>query len=183
MHNKEVVYTIKKSRSARRMRLTVHQGGRVVVTLPRGMSEDMAARFVMSKVQWVLAKLAYFSKFPARTFIPRSRGDFLKYKESVRALVAERIACFNQIYQLRFNKISIKNQKTLWGSCSRNGNLNFNYKIVFLPSVLADYIIVHELCHLAEFSHSRVFWNLVSRAAPDHRAIRRELKKNSIGLL
>lgn len=162
------------------MRLTVHRDGRVVMIMPRGMSEDIAERFVASKARWVIGKLEYFKQFPVRNVIPRSRGDYLKYKEHARALAAERIAYFNERYQLTLRKISIKNQKTLWGSCSRNGNLNFNYKIIFLPPALADYIIVHEICHLGEFSHSQKFLNLVARTIPDHRAMRRALRKNAL---
>ena len=82
--------------------------------------------------------------------------------------------------QIRFNKINIKNQKTRWGSCSKKGNLNFNYKIALLPQHLADYIIVHELCHLGEFNHSRSFWNLVAKVFPEYLGIRNELRRSGI---
>ena len=88
---------------------------------------------------------------------------------------------FNGVYKFKFNKVNIRNQKTRWGSCSAKGNINFNYKIALLPERLADYIIVHELCHLGEFNHSRKFWDLVVEAIPDHREIRSELKQKGIG--
>jgi hypothetical protein len=59
--------------------------------------------------------------------------------------------------------------------------MSFNYRIVLLPDHLRDYVIVHELCHLGEFNHSKEFWNLVARAVPDHRAVRHELNKSGLG--
>jgi hypothetical protein len=103
---------------------------------------------------------------------------YLKYKESARALVNERLQYFNQYYGYKWNKIAIRNQKTRWGSCSKAGNLNFNYKIALLPPRAADYIIVHELCHLKEFNHSQNFWNLVSKTIPDFKEVRKQLKNN-----
>ncbi|PIR89389.1 MAG: hypothetical protein COU07_00620 [Candidatus Harrisonbacteria bacterium CG10_big_fil_rev_8_21_14_0_10_40_38] len=105
-----------------------------------------------------------------------TKFHYKKYKEDARRLIHERVGYFNQIYDHSFNRIFIKNQKTCWGSCSEKRNLNFNYKLFFLPAILRDYVIVHELCHLEEFNHSPRFWGLVSRVFPDYRKLRRELK-------
>ncbi len=106
----------------------------------------------------------------------RNRRQYLKVREHARALVHERIAHFNAAYGFAVGKVFIKNHRSRWGSCSEKGNLNFNYKLAFLPPELADYIIVHELCHLGEFNHSANFWNLVARTVPDHTAVRRRLR-------
>lgn len=98
------------------------------------------------------------------------------YKKIALKLVTRRLAYFNKTYSYAYNKITIKRQKTRWGSCSQKKNLNFNYKIVFLPSELSDYIIVHELCHLNEFNHSSRFWKLVYRAIPDYSNTRARLR-------
>jgi predicted metal-dependent hydrolase len=87
----------------------------------------------------------------------------------------------NAIYGYRFNRVSIRNQKTCWGSCSRKGNLNFNYRILFLPERTQNYIIAHELSHLAEFNHSKKFWALVARTSPEYAAIRKELRRSGMG--
>ncbi len=100
-----------------------------------------------------------------------------KYKEDARRLVQTRLQHYNQFYNYTIGRITIRDQKTRWGSCSSKGNLNFNYKIVFLPIELADYIIVHELCHLGEFNHSTRFWKLVEKQCPDHLARRNELTR------
>ena len=76
------------------------------------------------------------------------RNHYLKHKNQALELVIARVNFFNNIYKFNFNKINIRNQKTRWGSCSTRGNLNFNYKILFLSEKARDYIIVHEICHL-----------------------------------
>jgi len=101
----------------------------------------------------------------------------LRRKKEARALVLERIAHFNQVYQHPIRRISIRNQRSRWGSCSQKGNLNFNYRVLKLPISLVDYIIVHELCHLREFNHSKRFWNLVGETLPDFEARRHALRK------
>ena len=182
VRDREFEYILRVSGRARRMRLTVHRDARVVVTLPCGTDVGVAERFVVAKSRWVLEKLERFRENPLGIATGGTHRDFLRHKERARVLAQARIAHFNQTYGLRFNKISIKNQRTLWGSCSQKGNLNFHYKIALLPPALADYIIVHELCHLTEFSHSKKFWHLVSQAIPDHAALRRALKKTGTGL-
>ena len=101
---------------------------------------------------------------------------YLTHKEMARAFVHERLAVFSAQYGFAYKRVFIKNQKSCWGSCSEHGNLNFNYKLVFLPAHLADYVIVHELCHLAELNHSPRFWSLVARACPAYKQCRKELQ-------
>ncbi len=112
-----------------------------------------------------------------RKRITKNRGEYLALKEKAREIVTTRLAHFNQHYGYSWNRVSIKNQKTRWGSCSSKGNLNFSYKIALLPAHIADYIIVHELCHLAQMNHSKNFWDLVAETIPNHREIRNELRK------
>lgn len=105
-----------------------------------------------------------------------SRAEYMQHKERARSMATTRLQFFNTVYGFAVKRVSIKNQKTMWGSCSRRGNLNFHYKISLLPERLADYIIVHELCHIGEFSHSKAFWNLVAETVPNHRELRGELR-------
>ena len=95
-------------------------------------------------------------------------------------MAQKKVLKFNKIYKFKYNKINIKNQKTRWGSCSVKGNLNFNYKIALLPEKLAEYIVVHELCHLGEFNHSYKFWKLVEKTIPDYLEIKEDLKKSGL---
>lgn len=122
--------------------------------------------------------------------LPRgNKRGLLKYKGEAVRLVADRIEVFNKIYgfdrpslngrglgTISLNRVMIRNTKSRWGSCSKKGNLNFNYRIVFLPPALADYLVVHELCHLGEFNHSHKFWDLVAKAIPDYKKLQKELR-------
>jgi len=105
----------------------------------------------------------------------RNRKHYSKHKGAARALVHARLSYFNTFYGHSYKKVFIKNTKSRWGSCSVKGNLNFNYKLLFLPQELCDYVIIHELCHLKEFNHGRDFWTLVAKTCPNYRSHRKEL--------
>ncbi len=107
----------------------------------------------------------------------------IKKREQARRLVENRLSFFNKIYNFEINRIAIKNTSTRWGSCSSKGNLNFNYKILYIRPALADYLIVHELCHLGELNHSKRFWALVSKTIPDYIEVNKELRRTNIKLV
>ena len=99
------------------------------------------------------------------------------HKRRAISLIVEKANKYTQIYKFKINRITVRNQKTRWGSCSKQGNLSFNYRITLLPESLAEYIIVHEICHLGEFNHSKKFWSLVEQTIPDYKEKRKALKK------
>ena len=90
------------------------------------------------------------------------------------------LAQWNGHYKLPLRKVFIKNSRSRWGSCSTLGNLNFNYRIVFLPPHLQAYIVVHELCHLRHFNHSPAFWALVGQTVPEYKKHRREIRQTRL---
>lgn len=124
--------------------------------------------------------LTYTKISGVRIFTPlyrtRSRKLYVANKEAARALIAERITHFNRHYQVPVRRIAIKNLKSRWGSCSRKGNLNFSYKLLFLSPDLRDYVIVHELCHLKEFNHRSKFWAYVAETIPDYKVCVKKLR-------
>jgi len=174
--NLPISYQVRLSRRARRMRISVGCDSAVVVTLPWGFKQDLADRFVREKRQWILKSLDYFKRFEGKIFIKSNRRDYLSRKQEALVLAQNKVLQWNKFYGFNYRRVNIKNQKTRWGSCSKKGNLNFNYKIVYLPEYLTDYLVVHELCHLKEFNHSRQFWDLVGRTTPDYKKLRRELR-------
>lgn len=178
---KNLEYILNVSRRSRRVKLAVYCDGNFVVTAPQSAGQNLIEKFIIEKSKWIIDKLEYFKSFGGTT-IKTEKGDFLKCKQQTLVLAENRIKYFNDFYGFKYNKINIKNQKTRWGSCSKKGNINFNYKIALLPSHLADYIIVHELCHLGQLNHSRKFWNLVAKTTPNYPKIRKELKKIRIGI-
>lgn len=175
--DQKVVCAIKKSCRARRVRLTVYCDGKVVATMPSGFSLEKIEGFILEKSDWILKKLKIFRENPRNPiFSKNSKREYLRLKSQALDLVSSKLERYNQSYGFCWNRISIRNQKTRWGSCSKKGNLSYNYKIAILPEKYADYIIVHELCHLGEFNHSRRFWDLVRKTIPNYKEIRRELK-------
>ena len=162
------------------MRLAVYCDGTVVITSPLGVGKSIIEKFFADKKQWVLDKIQFFKSVDSKAIRTFSHKDYLEHKESALALVKERVEVYNKIYGFSFSTISIKNQKTRWGSCSGKHNLNLNYKIVFLSQTHQDYIIVHEMCHLKEFNHSRKFWVLVEKALPNYLDIKKELRNREL---
>lgn len=115
--------------------------------------------------------------------------QYLLHKESARAFLDHRLAHWRAAFQsqggkeaegIRYRRVSVKNQKTRWGSCSRRGNLNFNWRIAQLPLRMADYIIIHELAHLKELNHGPRFWKLVALLEPDYKEVRADLRKMGV---
>jgi len=97
-------------------------------------------------------------------------------KEKARQVILERLDYFAPLCEVRFKRVAIRDTKRNWGSCSSLGNLNFNYKLLFLPDCLRDYVIVHELCHLKELNHSQKFWNEVEKILPDYKLLKEHLR-------
>ena len=154
------------------MRLQIHRNGQLVVTVPKNIDHGSIEKFIAEKSTWVAEKIRYVNSIKDKVFLNSSKREYKKYKEKALALAENRIAYYNKLYCFNINTIRIKNTKSRWGSCSKKGNLNFSYKIVLLPENLADYIIVHELCHLGEFNHSKRFWELVSKALPNYKELK-----------
>ena len=171
-----ISYIIKSRKGARGIRIAVQADGGVIVTKPKNMPKFLAEVFVKSKKDWVMEQIEKIAQRPKKLLAHYSVKDFKENKQKAYILAHNKVIHFNQFYNFKINSISIRNQKTRWGSCSRKGNINFNYKIVFLPEELQDYIIVHELCHLQEMHHGKEFWDLVSLQIPDYKKRKIELK-------
>lgn len=108
---------------------------------------------------------------------------YVANKEKAREVVLARLKYFNQFYGFTWNRVAIRNTKTRWGSCSEDKNLNFNYKLLFLPEELRDYVIVHELCHLKELHHRESFWLLVAERLPNYKVLKKSLAQHEVDLL
>lgn len=100
------------------------------------------------------------------------------YRKQARTVFTERLALWNAHYRFTFGCVSIKEQKSRWGSCSRQGNLNFNWRLLIAPLPVLDYVVIHELAHLKELNHSPRFWALVGQTCPDYAAWRRWLRQH-----
>ena len=174
---RRVAYVLRSGGGRRNLRITVKPGGVVAVAKPSFLSERAAEDFLVKKSAWIIKVLDRMGR-RSNLLAGGGRADYERLAETARSLAKCRLEYFNAIYNLEFKRVAIRDQRTRWGSCSRKGNLNFNYRIALLPEHLTDYIVVHELCHLAELNHSPRFWKLVARALPDFAARRRELRQN-----
>ncbi len=168
-------YKLRRSKRAKNISLSVYSDSRVILTIPWWVPVFVGKKFLESKRQWVIDKLRVKGE-ELKTRKRSTRKDYLKNKEKARKFIKSRIEYLNQCYGFEYKRISIRDTRTRWGSCSAKGNLNFSYKLLFLPKELADYVIVHELCHLKEMNHSKKFWDLVERMAPDHKQIRKKIR-------
>ncbi len=175
-------YEVKESTRARNVRITVCPDGRVEVVKPARASLAVVEAFVRTKQDWIARMCAYALKrrggMPLEV-LPKPRRGSRAYTDAVhtaRALVHARLTYYAQEYGFSYGRVSIRNQKTRWGSCSAKNDLSFNYRIAFLPPELADYIIVHELAHTREHNHSPRFWAVVGAVLPMHKEYRRTLR-------
>lgn len=171
---------ITKFKRIRTIRITVGHAGEIVVNAPLYATSEIVDRFVKSKENWIKKKLDYFKRHPIRPerlFLKTlPKNDYKLKKEQAKKFVLEKVKHFAKLYDFEFNKIYIRNQKSRWGSCSRDKNLSFNYKLIYLPEEVVDYIIIHELCHTKELNHSKNFWNLVKDCLPNYKEINKNLK-------
>jgi len=172
-----IEYTLNCSKRARNIGISIDCEAGVIATKPWFISIKTLEQFILQKQSWIFKHLNKFSKLDFKPFPKINKREYKKYKVEIKKDVVNILEKYNQVYNFTYRKVFIKNQRTRWGSCSIRKNLNLNYRIKFLPQPLKEYIVVHELCHLKEFNHSKRFWNLVKETVPEYKNIRKELKK------
>ena len=161
------------------MVLQVKGSGEVLVRAPLGLSFKRIEEFVISHEAWIAdtrqKQMEASGKTPVITEEERKAGI-----QAAKAVIPGRVEYYASRMGVTYGKITIKEQKTRWGSCSSKGNLNFNWKLVRLPQELLDYVVVHELAHRKEMNHSPAFWAVVEAELPDYRERRLRLKKQEV---
>ncbi|MGE5425890.1 MAG: M48 family metallopeptidase [Bacillota bacterium] len=177
IHSGDIAISLRRVPRARHLRLSVDGSGSVLLTRPLWVSRESALSFLKEKEAWLRVRIEEIRSRPASILHSGGREEYLRYKEKARLIVRSRLQFYNSHYGFNIIRISIRDQKSRWGSCSHAGGLNFNYRLALLPADLADYIIVHELCHLKEMNHSPAFWRLVGEKIPDYQEKRRRLRK------
>jgi len=99
-----------------------------------------------------------------------------RFRKAAKEYFPKRVAYYHSLTGGHYTKITIRDQKTRWGSCSSNGTLSFNYRLMYAPPRILDYVVVHELCHLTHMNHSKEFWNMVASIMPEYKTYRQWLK-------
>ena len=174
-----VEYKIIRS-SRKTMAIEIKPDGRVYVRIPNRISDRQARNFVESKADWLKKNL---EKIELRN---EEKGEVEPFSETELKIIKKKakreipilVDYYAPIIGVTYNHISIRAQRTLWGSCTAEGNLNFNCLLVLLPERVMRYVVVHELCHRKEMNHSKRFWSEVSKILPDYKELRKQLKDN-----
>ena len=153
--------------------MEVRPDGTVLARIPARLSDRKLKAFIEKQQDWILKKVDQVKKrADARTKIKVPSVDALSDAEiqKIKDKIADRVKYYCAVMQVTVGRITIRNQKTRWGSCSSAGNVNFNYRLYYLPDELLDYVVVHELAHRRHMDHSKEFWSEVARYCPDYRA-------------
>ncbi len=152
----------------------------ITVRAPYHISDVRIREFVESKQTWILKHLAIMQDRQAHDPIPAgviSDKELRHMTKEARIIIPERVKYFAKIIGVTYGQITIRHQKTRWGSCSSSGNLNFNCMLMATSPELIDYVVVHELCHRKQMNHSPLFWKEVEEILPDYRNLRSRLRE------
>lgn len=161
--------------------IQITAAGEVVVRCPGRMRSADIQRFVESKADWIAAKLNKLQPRPALP--PFTQAQLQALADKARKVIPARVKHYAPIIGVTYGRITIRHQRTRWGSCSSKGNLNFNCLLMLLPPEVLDYVVVHELCHRKEMNHSPKFWAEVGRVLPNYRALEKQLKEKGAPLI
>lgn len=178
-----ITYEIIKS-SRKTIAVEVRQDGSVLVRAPRDCPQSRIDTFLKEKQAWVLAKVEEQKEKEADSMKiqPLSEAEQRLYRDKAREIFEQKVSYYAQMMGVSYGRIAIRDQKTRWGSCSGEGNLNFNWRLIFAPAGVLDYVVVHELAHRKEMNHSPRFWKVVEDTMPEYRKYQKWLKENGRGL-
>jgi predicted metal-dependent hydrolase len=174
-------------RSKRRtISIEITPDARVVVRAPRNAPVSDINRFIGEKADWIDRHLAGMrERMRQRQELPAGEPTAQEVKlltTRAKRIIPQRVRYYADIIGVSYGRITIRMQKTRWGSCSSQGNLNFNCLLMLAPEDIIDYVVVHELCHRKEMNHSPRFWAEVEKVIPDYKEKRRWLKDHGASL-
>ncbi len=165
--------------------LEIKEAGRLVVRAPLYMSKNEIIREIEKNQKWIDSHMQIMQQREAeRERLPKFTWEEIeRMAEEVLATIPPKVKEYAVILGVSYGRVTIRNQKSRWGSCSAKGNLNFNCLLAKVPEDVRDYVIVHELCHRIEMNHSKRFWKLVENVLPDYQKPRKWLKENGNALI
>jgi predicted metal-dependent hydrolase len=173
---------LERSRRARRVIITVRPGKGVRVAVPTRASMESAMKFVRAKREWIKKHLKKTREYEKQK---KNFNDFFLSvdKKQARKTIVNRLRQLAGRYGFSFKQVSIRSQRTRWGSCSGKGNISLNIKLVALPAELSDYVILHELVHTRIHNHSPGFWKELDKYVGNGKAKAGRLKEYGMGIL
>ena len=153
----------------------------VTVRAPRSASEKDIEEILKKKEAWISKHIEKIKetkeRFEAEPTKKLTREKVIALAEEALKVIPERVEYFAKVIGVTYGKITVRNQKTRWGSCSSKGNLNFNCLLMLAPPEVLDYVVVHELCHRKQMNHSKAFWLEVEKVLPNYKEVRKWLKE------
>ena len=162
--------------------ISVSAGGKVTVRIPLQGSERFAVSMAEEKKEWIAKNVSKMMivkpSLPQKEKTPRQNRLEAPYRQAAKEYIPKRAAHFAALLGVTYENITIRDQKTRWGSCSSKGTLSFNWRLMLAPPAVLDYVVIHELCHRKEMNHSPRFWRLVEQIMPDYKTKRQWLKEN-----
>ena len=172
-------------------RLAQHQSSGPLATIENGMRLPLMEEELMLRIVQGTGRRSRVSASAGELIVTMpadATGDIRLplvrwYVAQAKAIIPRRVAELNNTCGFSYASVTVRNQKTRWGSCSRHGNLSFNWRLLILPPFVADYLIYHELAHLSQLNHSIRFWRIVSRICPFYREAERWLRRNGRSVL
>lgn len=151
----------------------------VVVRAPYGVSDEEIDRIVREKNEWIKQNLKKIRqhKEEQKKNPPFTESEIRELAQKALEYIPKRVEYYAPLVGVDYRSITIRNQKTRWGSCSGKGGLNFNCLLMMTPPEVIDYVVVHELCHRKEMNHSQAFWQEVEKILPNYQDAKRWLKE------
>ena len=165
-------------RRARRYLLRVDVDGRLRITIPRGGSQREAGAFAALHLNWVMRQRGRL----ADTVRPAATVDVPGMRARASAELTPRLLELAKAHDLVVAGVSIRSQRTRWGSCSRGGRISLNWRLLVMPEWVREYVLIHELMHLRQFDHSPAYWAHVAAACPGYEGARAWLRTNGASL-
>lgn len=165
--------------------VSVGISGEVTVRAPVGVPANAIDKFVSDSAGWIEKQREKAASAAAEAVCAGmlGRDDIEELKNRMRRELPPRVERYAAMLGVSFGRIGVRCQRSKWGSCAADGNLNFNCLLMLAPESVLDYVVVHELCHRRHMDHSPAFWADVERALPDFKARRAWLKKNGARLM
>ena len=172
-------YTVIRSRR-KTIALQIMADGRLLVRCPNLMPSQAIAAFVKSKERWISKHIPAVQDPTQERFSKETINELVN---TAKRELPRLVAFYSDLLGVDYGKITIRKQRTRWGSCSSKGNLNFNCLLMLAPKEILDYVVVHELCHRKHMDHSADFWAEVEKVLPDYKAAKKWLKENGNRLI
>lgn len=185
-NEKNIGYQVQIIRSNRKsIAIEIRPDCSVCVRAPYRMMNGEIHRFLREKNDWIEKHLETMREKQRQLsqVEPLSMKEIRELADQALKVIPPKVAYYAKLLNVSYGRITIRNQKTRWGSCSSKGNLNFNCMLMLTPDEVVDYVVVHELCHRIEMNHSKVFWNLVESVLPDYKERRKWLKEHGAEIM